>query len=241
MEALIGPLGWALMAVSILAAVAAYALRDTPLARWAGHGPFAKDPGERRSDEFAGKSWGELYAALAGLLLRPRVHLRSDPSGGYYSGPRHAPRRRDDVAVDVIAPAWRPGQGVLDIQATRRRLMTEWEALRYANLARGAAFSAADRAAMARLDPGQRPVRPYLCTWLYEPTQQHVIGLTYHYRAPVEVEHDYRWFARARHITPAQIAIPPLPGPGQPQPDPVFIDPDIKGWAYATPLREIYR
>jgi len=33
---------------------------------------------------------------------------------------------------------------------------------------------------MARLDPGQRPVLPYLCTWLYEPAQQHVIGLTYH-------------------------------------------------------------
>ena len=57
--------------------------------------------------------------------------------------------------------------------------------------------------------------------------QQHLIGLTCHYRG----------YASARHIAPAQVSIPPRPAPDACQSDPVIIDPHIEGWAYATPLK----
>ena len=237
----LGPLGVALMVVSIVATIASELLKDTPYEHWAGHGPFAKDADDRLTDEYKGKSWRELYAGLAGLLLRPRVTLRRDPSRGYTG--KGAPAKgwdrgywRPDVIVEVVAPGWRPGESVLDIQATRERMMTYSESVSVGALAQGAAYSSANRAMMNQLEPGQKPVPPYLCEWLYDDAKENVIGLRYRYRGPDDREHRYRWYARAHLVTPDMVIIPPLPEKGEKQPDAERIDPDIKGWAYAEPL-----
>ncbi|RME27611.1 MAG: hypothetical protein D6806_04395, partial [Deltaproteobacteria bacterium] len=121
-----GPWGWAALAVFLGAGIVAAMLRDTPVEKWAKHGPFAKDPEDRGTYEYSQIKRDEngeiiyqkdniqipereplppekMYEALMSLLMKPRVMLIAD---------------NGILQVEVVAPGFRPGHSRLEVDAT---------------------------------------------------------------------------------------------------------------------------
>ena len=206
----IGPFGWAFLAVAILAGIIAYLLTDTPLEKWAKHGPFASDKADQISGEYQGYTPEKLLEALMSLLMRPSIDVKSDPNrfmvtNGY---------KHHDMIVDVVVPGFKVGKSSLDVRATLQTGTSN---------ARG----------QLRHYTPQEEIYPYLMEPIYQDTTRQVnqIGCRFHYQTDGAKHVDFR--VRARHITEDELIIPTLPSDDPKKDDPIKIDPEVPGWVYA--------
>ena len=205
----LGPFGWAFLAAAILAGIIAYLLTDTPLEKWAKHGPFASDMTDRITGEYKNYEPDRLLESLMSLLMRPSIDAKSDPSNFLISnGYKH-----NDMIVDVIVPGFKVGQSSLDTRATIQAGTSN---------ARGQALRW----------QGQEEIFPYKIEPIYQDpsTQTNQIGYKYYYQT--EGAKHVKFRARSRHITEDKLVIPTLPAEDPNTGDPVEIDPEVPGWVY---------
>ena len=205
----LGPWGWAFLTVVVVAGLIAAALTDTEIEKWAKQGPFSNDLGERCTHEYQDKTPAEIQQSLMTLLMAPRVLIKTDPAASQPS-----------VIVDVHAPGFTPGRSILDARATVQR-------------------SNPGPYQTAVWDTDQEPLRCVSWMPLLADTENPAseVGLRYRYLLPTDAIGPVRVRARARHITAEQLIIPTWPDkPPANTDDPIVIDPELNGWAYAGPL-----
>lgn len=221
-----GPWGWACLGVIILSGILAQQLTDTPVEKWAKHGPFAQDPDERCTHEYASPmDPAGIHQALMSLLMAPRIRIQTDPGTVPAS-----------LIVTVNAPGFEPGRSTLEVDVTVE------QAYRMSPEQRAQAINAGytDIAAMESYTPsGQQQA----LARSIQPRDTDAAGGTgtyrYRYALPVNTQPgDVRYTVRARvrHITAEGLIIPTLPGEAVNNAEPTRIDPKVTGWAYAQPL-----
>ena len=208
-----GPFGWAFLAVAIIAGIIAYMLTDTPLEKWAKHGPLSAEKDARFTAEY--KDYKKFDAAksleaLMSLLMRPRITVKADPAKTQISGSY----KYYGAIVEVIAPGFKAGKSTLTIQATAQTSTSN---------ARGQAH---------RTTSSQKEMIPYKIEPVYQDDKKiNQIGCKYYYTAPVAKHVRFR--ARVQHKTEDQLIIPTLPTEDPKAYHPVEIDKEVPGWAYA--------
>jgi|GEM_PF-4313280 len=211
-----GPIGWALVGVSVVALVASALFTYTPLERWAKYGPFARRPNDRRQHEFENLSPRELHQAFVSLFMSPSVLVRQDPEYGHQSPSGFV----SDVLVEAYAPGFDVGEGSLDIRVTSARLQPR------------------SRGARSARELPQQVELPYLCSWINDPRNGAVMGLRYHYQDKADGR-PYRYRARMRHTTADGLSLPAVADRQASMGDAISIDDGVPGWVYAE--SQIYR
>ncbi|RMG57492.1 MAG: hypothetical protein D6717_04705, partial [Gammaproteobacteria bacterium] len=149
----LGPVGWAFLALSILAAVIVYLVTDTPLEKWAKHGPYALEAEDRNTHAYADATPQETYMALLSLLMSPSLVIQRGQDG-------HGKL----AVVDVHTPGFAPGKDMLHVHVTLEPL--------WAN-ARGQSIRS--------LGP-QQPATPLSIAELKDEKTGTLIGYRYTYR-----------------------------------------------------------
>ncbi len=184
----LGPVGWALLAVGIIAGILATVFTDTPLEKWAKHGPFSLELGDRMTDDFvtvtqnkAGKekltlkSKHDVLESLMHLLMQPSMIIKKDTT-----------TKPNSIVVEMYAPGFMIGSSTLDIHTTMSA------AYRYGHNSTGYKNEAV--------------IKPIATTNLLDKESGAVIGVKYFYTIPTDGK--YKFETRGRHITVEQIYIP---------------------------------
>ncbi len=248
--AALGPWGWAALAVFLTAGIVATLLQDTPVEKWAKHGPFARDAKARGTHEYSrirrdesgrpvldqnGEPEREplppekMYEALMSLLMAPGVTIKRDSS-----------TVPPTVLVDVVAPGFEPGRSSINVLAT---VGTEYR-MSPAERATAIRNGFIDVSAMESWTAGaQVPLKLREWSPRYAEDGLTQIGIRYRFAYPeMPTGGGERRFttlrARTRHVTADQLIIPTIPDAETdvPQAAPNQVDPDIPGWAYAGPV-----
>jgi hypothetical protein len=199
-----GVIGWALLAVSLMALVASAMLTYSPLERWARYGPFAARAENRRTHEYENLAPEAVYQAAMSLFMSPSVVIRRDNAHGFQGPSDFVP----DIVVEVYAPGFEVGCSALDIRLTVAKMFARREVGR------------------------QEALRPYLVSHLKDPRSGAVIGLRYHYHGDGSGT-PYRYRARARHVTADDLVLPTVPERQEVPDHDLTINSDVPGWAYA--------
>ncbi len=106
----LGVVGWVFLALTLVAVLMVGLSTDTPLEKWAKHGPFARDKADRLTHEYENATPAEVYQSLLGLLMSPTIELLTDPSV-----------EPAGAVVEVWVPGFRRGKEVLDVRLTAER------------------------------------------------------------------------------------------------------------------------
>jgi hypothetical protein len=185
-----GPWGWASFAVTVIGTTIAFACKDTDLEKWAKHGPFALNKGDRWTHRFKSRNPHIALEGLMGTLLLPAVSIgygRSDQDekGGH------------TVVVECRAPGFEAGVSELIVQTTAERT-----------------YKADPVTGRFQEQMGgfmQIMQTPYRIEQIENDITGQVLGARYYYKGdgPAETR---RWRTRVRHVAQGDIAIPPLWG-----------------------------
>ncbi|MFV1985255.1 MAG: hypothetical protein ACC657_17030, partial [Thiohalomonadales bacterium] len=179
----LGPVGWAFLAVGLLAGIFAIILTDSEIEKWTKHSPFAKTVEDRCFANFGTASIDEdgndiqickphaTLEALMSMLMKPGVTLKKG-------------KKENQVVVELIAPGFEVGKSTLEIYTTIQK--------RYSR-------------ATTNKDKYQQPATPSLAE-IIENKLGIAIGIKYTYDIPTDGR--YEVYTRARHITAEQIYLP---------------------------------
>jgi hypothetical protein len=143
------------------------------------------------------------------LLMRPSIKVKSDPANHQVTrGFKH-----HDMIVDVVAPGFKVGKSALDVRATIQT-------------------GTSNQRGQSKRWAAQEELVPYKMEPLYQDDKKiEQIGCRYYYQTVGAKHVTFR--SRARHITEDGLIIPTLPVEDAKTGDPVKIDNEVPGWAYA--------
>jgi len=183
-----GPIGWAFLALGILFGFLAYWFTDTPIEKWAKHGPFSVEVDARMTKEMSvttkdstGKEITKPISAhdtlerLMSLLMTPTIKIKEDVT-----------TNPESIAVEIYAPGFRVGKSTLEVDV----------AACLVKFHRGTAQRSMESRCI-----------PLKVTNILDKKTNQIVGIKYNYY----FRHDklkYQIIARGRHITEEQIFIP---------------------------------
>ncbi len=204
---MLGPWGWAFLAVIIIAGILAAWFTDSEIEKWAKHGPFSEID-DRMTGNYKDKTAIFAHQSLLALLMAPQIKI-SDKKDS------------DLIMVEVYAPGFEPGKSTLTIDATVN--MSD------SSEGRGPRFNNKKQIALNLI--GWSPIMdkklPTVTLGMRYIYQRPLI-----YKYELNMIH-----ARVQHITKDSYIIPmKASNKNQESADPTVIDSKINGWAYAEPI-----
>ncbi len=231
---ILGPWGWAAMAVVTIGVLVVQWYKDTPLEKWAKFGPLRKlsaseqirndeNPAvkeyysnDRATEEFDNHSSEQVYDALRDLLCSPSIRFTSEAGNTYVETGTGGEYIKDVVAI-INLPLYETNKSNVDVRVTKQQ----------DNIGPDVLLGLSK----------QEIAQPYKIVQVRDPKSNNITQMKYYFKPQGKQrgQQDYYWQAKGRIFTAEQRRIPSIPPktPANKINESNKIDQSALGWVYA--------
>jgi len=234
---IIGPYGWAALAVITIGVLVVQWYKDTPLEKWAKLGPLRKlsstesqvkeakqgdlftanfYQNHRAIEEFEHNTPDGNYDVLRDMLYSPSIQFTQE-SGNTYVENGTGGRYLKDIVAIINLPLYETNNSNVDVRVTRQQ----------DNIGPDVALGLTK----------QETINPYKIIQVRDPNSNTITQMKYYFKPQGKQrgKQDYYWQAKGRVITAEQRRIPSIAPktPANKLNESNTIDQDAPGWVYA--------